>query len=342
MPENKKNVLDYVSYYAKEGLITEKELLDAFNRGRPSRERTQVQSPDTNVHEESVNLNAPQVLTYIGAVIVYAGIITVLSQSWSSFLSWQRIAWSLGSGLLLVALSIYLYKRAKDERVENLGDASLIIGSLTLIIGAFITVNETISIDSDSSAQIATFVLFILSSFYFVLDRIIRKNITIVFAILLALGSYVSLSAWIFEGTGQYEKIAPYVAMIGGVGLISAGYYFYKYSEDRKMLKDPFWSLGGFILVGSAYFLTFIEPGAILWEVIFPFIIYTAFMVSVKLRSKNFLSTGALFMVLYVRKIAFKYFGEGLGLATSLIVSGVGIIATAYLAITLRNRYFKN
>jgi uncharacterized integral membrane protein len=57
------------------------------------------------------------------------------------------------------------------------------------------------------------------------------------------------------------------------------------------------------------------------------------------MKSKSFLTFGAIFLVTYVFKITAEYFTDGLGWPLVLVIVGLAIIGIGYLAFSLKKKY---
>lgn len=81
----------------------------------------------------------PAILTYLGAVFVFAGLITAVNLAWPSLGSASRVLVSLGSGLVALVLSIAC---DRDERFRRASLPLFIMAAVTQPAGLFIFLDE--------------------------------------------------------------------------------------------------------------------------------------------------------------------------------------------------------
>lgn len=333
---NKNEVLKSISELTKDGTLTRSEVESAiYNNADKKPEVLPNENP--NKHK----LTAVEVLYNIGALVIFASIVALLSTVWEDIGSSLRVLFSLGFGLLILAISYWLIRKTKKEQEESVGSALLLTGSLATGMGLFIATAEiTGGFNEDNSGPLITLLLATLSSFFFGLDLRLKQTVLIVFSALLSVATYYSFVTWMLDDVIDSPDFWGLVVASGGFMLISIGYFIHKYDKTREYIKTPLQSLGGFIILGSLYGLAMGSEYDLVWTILFPGALYLMFMASIKLRSKSFLFSGAFFLFIYVISIAIKYFGEGLGLPLALLLSGLGIIGSGILVQNIRKKYF--
>ena len=76
-----------------------------------------------------------------------------------------------------------------------------------------------------------------------------------------------------------------------------------------------------------------------IWELLFPGIVFAIMFLSIPLKSRSFLIVGAGYLMAYLEKITSEYFSEGLGWPLALIILGFAIIGVGYYAYHLNKKY---
>ena len=78
---------------------------------------------------------------------------------------------------------------------------------------------------------------------------------------------------------------------------------------------------------------------SVLWELLFPGLVFGMMFLSVHLRAKSFLVFGAIFLMIYILQITGEYFQEGLGWPLALALARLALIGVGYMAVYVNNKY---
>lgn len=345
---DKRSLLDAVTELARAGSLTEQELIVAFRDGDPTNahhdQTTPLEASTDEVprhDEQGYHFNAADLLYYLGAIVVYISIAVFASQAWETVGSLGRIFLTLGVGFIFWAVAVRLLTdKNRTEQAEGIGGAVLLIGSLSVIAGVGVTISEIIADADDLSLGIPFIGALIVASLHFGMDMLAKRTVTSVFGVISAVSAYIILVVWLVGDSIESVDFWGIVSVIAGILAIGAGATIYKYEPHRQNVRTVLWALGGFTAISALFTLTFASDFKWIWQLLFPAVLYGTFVASIKSRSKNFLYTGAIFLFAFVMTVSFQYFGDGVGVAAALMISGFGIIGSGVLAQRLRKKYF--
>jgi hypothetical protein len=123
---------------------------------------------------------------------------------------------------------------------------------------------------------------------------------------------------------------------------LAYGLLAYAFSEDdRQALTGALYGFGILFFLGAAYMLGGYKPSQnYFWEMIFPGLTLGTLFLSVYLKSKSFLTFGALYLIAYIGKITVEYFKDSFGWPLSLVLIGFALMGIGYGAFHLNSEYF--
>lgn len=289
------------------------------------------------VRSPGLKLSVVDVLFYLAGLVLYAALMVMASQMSGG--TAPKAVLLIGAGLTFWVIAYALGRARRSENGAGVTSATLLTGSLSLISGAGVVIAD-LSLGADTGYA-ATIALVLLGVFHVLFDKLFRHMILIVLGMLLLVAAFPTVLSTMLQSMSLPLDIWGLIGV--GTGLLAAfaGYVASKTAEGRQQVLESFLSIAGFVVLGSTYALTFESSRGLLWTVLFPFIVYGAFFLSIKRRSKNFLITGSLFLVLFIITVAFRYFA-GFGAAFCLVLSAVGLLATAFMATAINKRYIKH
>lgn len=301
-----------------------------------------VESPAKDEAKPKNGVGVIEILFYLAGIILFAALMTMVTQLGENALA-SKLVVSVGAGLMFWTGAYVLAKQAvQNDTKQGLINSMLLTGSLSVIAGVFIATIELLGDGNDepSSALIYAAILAALGAAHAAFDRLLRNPILAVFGLILFVASFPTAITGILADAGMPPDVWGLVAIITGGLLAFGGRILASSAEGREDYKGSFESIAGFIILASIYTLGFNSYYPVFWQLILPFTIYTAFFISIKRRSKQFLLTGSLFLVLFLITISFKYF-QGLGAAFSLVLSAFSILGTAFVASNINKKYLK-
>lgn len=288
-----------------------------------------VKAPD-------LKLGIVDVLFYLAGLVLFAALMVMTNQVNGG--AALKSALLIGAGLTFWIAAYAIGRTKRSENIAGITNATLLVGSLSLISGArTVLADLLIGVNIGYAATIA---LIILGAFHLLFDTLFRHMLLVVVGMLLLVAAFPTALSAILHNMDLPLDVWALIGVGTGLLLAFAGYITSRTAEGRQQLLDSFLSIAGFIVLGSTYALTLETSRGLLWTILFPFIVYGAFFLSIKRRSKIFLITGSLYLVVFVISVAFKYF-SGFGAAFCLVLSALGLLATAFMANAINKRYIK-
>lgn len=311
----------------------------------PNVEQAYSQLPAPAEAKPKSGLGIIDILFYLAGIILFAALMTMVAQVGQDSLI-TRLFISLGAGLMFWTASYVLARQpVQNDTKQGLINAMLLTGSMSVIAGGFIlTIDLTNVTDSSTDASVAVIyaaLLAILGIAHVLFDRLLRNSILIILGFILLVLSFPTAIVGLLAHVDVPADVWGIIAIITGLLFAFGGKIVSSSAEGRADFKGSFESLAGFIILGSIYALGYASSIGVFWQLLLPLTIYLAFFISIKRRSKQFLLTGSLFLVLFLITTSFKYF-SGLGAAFSLVLSAFSILATAFVASNINKKYIKS
>ena len=337
-------------------MSAKEELLSSIKEGLASGEITSADLR-TLTHEEPANSGVVEAvaavektsghkmsivdgLFYVAGLILFVSLLVTSQQAATDGSAVQAVI-LLGTGSLVWLLT-YIFGTQPDQTdvKKGLVNSMMLTGCLTVIAGGISLAYSLSTGNGVSMGYYVTFVLLFLGLVHLLFDQGFRHIILIVFGLLLSVAVFPTFLGTVLSESSVSSDIWAMVAIATGVMLAYAAKFASMALPERKSLYQPFLSLSSVIVLGAIYFASFAGEVAILWELLLPFMIYLAFFVSIKRRSRDFLFSGSLFLVLFLITVSFKYF-SGLGVSFSLMLSALSLLATAFVASNINKKYIK-
>lgn len=321
----KEEVLQYIKTLGAQSFVTKDELISAYDDG-------------SGIKTDKVlkkNLGIAEILYYIGGAVVFLGISILLWQNWSILGFGTKVLATLGAGVAAYLAGILF---SRDERTETVGSAFHLISALVMPIGLYV-VFDNAGFDAGSYAS-QSLISGILFGTYLLSFFVFRKNIFTLFSVIFGTWLFFSFTSFIV-GSGPYFDdwdFYEYRVLVAGLAYILLGYAFSK--NEQSSLSGFLYSFGILGFLGSALSLGGWEPRQnVFWELIFPILVFGALFLSVKIKSKAFLTWGTLFLMAYILKITSEYFSSSLGWPLALVIAGLAMIGVGYMSIVLKKKY---
>jgi len=320
----KEEVLQLVSSFAQQKLLSKAELDAAYNAG------SGVTAPSS----VTKRIGIAEILYYIGGAIVFLGISIFLAQNWSTLGLGTKVLTTLGAGFAAYVAGL-LFQR--DERTETVGSAFYLISALVIPTGLYV-VFDNAGFDAGSFGT-QSLISGILFAMYFASYLVLRKSVFIVFSILFGTWLFFSLTSSMVGGNPYFDwKFYAYRVLGVGLTYILLGYSFSK--TKLASIQGFLYSFGILGFLGAALMLGGWKPHQnMFWELTYPGLVFGALLISVHLKSKAFLTFGTLFLMAYILKITSEYFSSGLGWPLALVVAGLALIGVGFMSLTLKKKY---
>ncbi|TSA46016.1 hypothetical protein D4R52_01290 [bacterium] len=324
----KEELLAQVKLLASQHAITKDEITDAFNEGAHGKAD----------HIFSRKLGLSDIMYYIGGAVVFLGIAILLAQNWANLSFFTRLIVTAGSGIAAYVVGILL---SREEKFESIGAAFYLISALTMPIGLYVVFEKTGLIYSNfnlANTLISGIMLAAFLASYF----IFRKNIFVLFSILFGTWLFFAVTAMMESSIGfSPDKYAEYRILIVGLAYLFLGYDFAK--GIRAPLSGFLYGFGILGFLGAAMALGGWEPEqSVIWELLFPVLVFGTIYLSIYLKTKTFLVFGSLFLMGYILKITAEYFTTGLGWPLALVLAGFLLMGVGYYSFHLNKKYLAN
>jgi hypothetical protein len=324
---DKISLLKEISLSVARNEMTKQELLAAYEKGK-----TDV----SNMSEAGFfRIDLSSILYYLGGAIVFLGISIFIGKNWSALNPISRLLVTLGVGVIAYFLAVYFTTTRRFERISH---AFYLIAALILPLGIY-TIFDNAGLDPVSYQNQAINALVLAATFYFSYWQF-RKNVLLLFAILFSTWLYFDVVGWFYTTmmNSKPEDFVTYSLLLAGIIYIATGYMLV--NTGARVLTGFLYSFGiiGVLLAGIC--LTGWKPEQNhYWEVIFPFMTFASFIMSIKLESRSFLVFGTIFIIAYILKMADEYYTGGPMGPLLLVIIGLLLIAIGYGAVRLNNKY---
>jgi len=320
----KEEILWQVQILAAKGLASKEEVLSAYETGANTGADDAVTHP----------LGISHILYYIGGAIVFLGIVVLISQRWSTLSDLTKILVTLGSGIAAYITGVILNSQ---ERLEKVSVAFHFIAALVLPLGLSVTFD--LAGFEVGTPGLQSFISAILVATYLLSFWVYRTTLFVFFSVVWGTWLFFSLTDYLVGGRPNYDwEFIAYRVLFTGLSYGVLGYYF---STIRyRALTGFLLGFGVMYFLGAALVLGDWKPHQnVLWELLFPGLVFGVLFLSVYLRSKSFLTFGSIYLVAYISKITIEYFENSLGWPLSLVLIGLGLIAIGYLHLYLKKKY---
>ncbi|HSW96523.1 MAG TPA: DUF2157 domain-containing protein [Candidatus Saccharimonadales bacterium] len=321
---DKQQILSSITQLSLQNTITKNEVIQAFENG---------QEKKTNSLTKDMGLS--EVLYFIGGFIVFVGIAVLISQNWGSLNSFTKIIATFGFGVASYCVGVLLNK---EEKYGAVGYAFHLIAALAIPLGLGVIFDQrgfnTVTPGVQSFIAGILFVMYLASYFVF------KKPIFTFFSIAYATWFFFAFTSFLIGTNPYFTDIDFYEYRFLTVGLsyIFLGYYIA--TTKQKELTGVLYGFGSLFFLGAGLALGGWKPSQnILWEVVYPGLVFIILFLSVYLKSKPFLTFGTIFLMIYILKITGEYFSGTLGWPLSLMICGITLIGIGYYAFTLNKKY---
>jgi hypothetical protein len=319
---DKEQLIQSIKETAAEGNITKAEILEAFNQGKTSKK------------SDALTWDISKTLYFIGAAIVFIGIGVFAGQKWDVLNNLSRIILTLGVALGCYITGVIL---SHYKRIELIGQSFYFISMLLMPIGLHVTF-DIAGLDI-GTYQIQALLSGILLTYFLLSFIIFKKHIFTVFNVVFGTWFFFAISNYLIKLNPYFSgsTFNEYRILLVGLSYLFLGYFFSL--KEKVVYSRLLYSFGVVGFLGAAFSLGGYEPSqSILWEVIYPGLIFGLIFLGIYLKTRVFLTFSSMFLFAFITKITIEYFADSIGWSLSLIVIGLSLIAIGYLAIYLNRK----
>lgn len=329
--KDKQLLLAELSEALRNGTVTSSDVLPLITHSEKS------------VEEKSNDLSAVDVMFYIGGIVLFAAICAVLSQAWNDSNSFARIFLSAGIGIILWAIALLLIRRRTISDIrKGLINALLLTGSLSVILGGFVTDNQIVNGNTNFGVEylLVGATLLIVSALFILYDRFVRRDLILLLGILIGVSALPTFLSQPLHDTNAPLFLWCLIVAAAAVVLVYTIRTVARILPTRNYLRHTFDAFATFLVLASLYIASTGDDLAVLWLVILIAAILGMFYLSIVRRNKYFLGNASLFLVITIVTIAFRYF-SGYGIATSLLIAAFGLLGSATAASIINKKYIR-
>lgn len=323
----KNETLASITKLAEKNTITKDEVLKAFEKGKSGKANP--------LHHE---IGISEVLYFIGGIIVFVGIAVLIGQNWNALNSFTRLLTTLGFGIAAYMIGVLLHK---EEKYGAVGYAFHLIAALVIPLGLGVFLDQMgyqYETNGIQSLIAGTLLVMYLASYF-----VFKKTIFMLFTIAYATWFFFVFTNFLIEPNPfiTENNFFEYRFLFVGLSYLFLGYYFA--STKQNVLTSALYGFGNLFFLGAAFALGGFEPEQnLFWELLFPFFVSAVLLLSVRFKSKSFLTFGTIFLMAYILKITGEYFSGTLGWPICLMLCGIALIAVGYYSFTLNKKYISS
>lgn len=361
--KEKELILERIETFAANDTITKQEVDVAYYKGVNKR----LHSKDAGAATGGPgSIGLTEILYYIGAAVVFIGIVILVRENWQTLSMTVKIAVTLGAAIVAYVLGVLC---SLDGKTKGLAPAFFVIFGLVAPVGLAIVFNNggyylsTPAVQSFISAILCTACL--VSGFAFSKkDSSKNSSVETVFTLFsiifgtwlfFAFTNFINISGIFFSSTFgfdggplwsdvafiEYRVLAVgFIYCLLGDSFSEASRFPLSAPSPLSPLSGPLYGFGILAFLGSALALGGWFPSANLyWETAFPFLIFCVLFLSVYLKSKSFLTFGSIFLVAFIFKITSEYFSRNIGWPLTLVVAGLALMAVGWMSFYLHKKY---
>jgi hypothetical protein len=335
--KDKQTILAEIQESLRTGVLTEADI-KSFITAQPE------PSPFVPTPPEPENtpdkLSAVDVMFYIAGVVFFATILSIIVQSWNDGNALVHVILSAGIGIVLWTIVYTLLKSPFQSDIrKGLTNALLLTGSFLIIVGGYVISNELIGGFGKINYLSGALTLAVLGAIHLGFDRFIKKDLTLLLGVLLAVAAFPALLFGFLQDSDVPMDVWAAILTISVLLLAYATRVVAKINPNRQNIHHSFDSFAAFVALMSMYIASFGDYGVV-WLGALIISIFGIFYLSIISQNKHLLGTASFFLVITVITISFKYFA-GFGATASLIVATAGLLGSAAIAASINKKYFK-
>lgn len=334
--KSKEEILAELQEGLNSGVLTESDIAPFISTPQPEVLVTRVAEPENKPEK----LSAVDVMFYIAGIVLFSTVMSIIVQSWDDGNPFTRILLSAVIGMGLWSIAYFLIKsQFQNDIRKGLTNALLLTGSLLLVVGGYIIINEIVGGFGEVNFIPAAFALAILGGLHISFDKLIKRDLVLLMGVLLAVSSFPALLFGFLQNADTPMDVWSIILIISSGLLVYATRVVAKMNPDRTKIHNSFDSFAAFLALMSMYVASYSDYGA-LWLGVLIAAVFGIFYLSIILQNKHLLGNGSFFMVLTIITISFKYF-SGFGITFSLIIATLGLLGSAAIASSINKKYFK-
>ena len=259
-----------------------------------------------------------KLLSYIGGIFVFGGLIALFSMIWDDMSSAQRVLVTFGIGLVAFILGIL---SVKDQRMSAAATPLFLISAVLQPSGMMIFLAEYFPHGNDPQLATILIILVMLIQFSAAFWTLRRTSL-----------AFLSTAFWGFLLLDVIDWLGAdneYSGIAFGLSILCIAY-----STEKTVHRSitPFWYfVGSGAFLASAFDFLNDTPIEILYLGINAFFVY----LSISLASRTILFTSVIGLLCYISYFIFHYFKDVLGGPIAIVIIGLVMIGLSSYAVKL-------
>lgn len=262
-----------------------------------------------------------RILSYVGGVLVLAGLCFFLSMQWDKLDSLLRVTLTFGPGLIALIIAIVA---SKEDRLTHVATPLFCMAALFQTSGLFVFLDEYTTGNNKTLAVLM--VAGLMSAQFTALFAALRRPAILFFA--LAFGHFAF--AALFDLMGIRERYAALTLGLSGLFIASS------------LARTPYGSITGFGFIVSGFTFAsalFVVVNKTPMDIILIGVSALLIYASVYVRSRALLFVAVTSMLGYLGYYTDQYFKNIVGWPLALIVLGLIMIVASHYAVRLGSRF---
>lgn len=279
-------------------------------------------SPEQQHQEQSSQL-LKTMLSYLGGILIFAGICIFVAMKWGDITVPSRIMLTLGVGFCLFIMGITCTRHANYERAAT---PLFLIAALLQPVGITVFLHEYAEVNDPSKGILVVSLIFMLQQGLVFIAT--RKTVLLLTTILFSLSFFAAA----FDLLNVPYKTAWLVLSLSLLCVTWA------------INNSPYQAIASllFLIASLAFFtVTFDIVRNQPYEIFYLGITCVMVFLAIAARSRTMLVISTLVTLLYIGYFTGKHFPNTLGWPITLIIIGVVLIMISSLAIQLNRKYLR-
>ncbi len=306
---DKTQLLALIRDEVRKGTVTSEDVRNALS-----------QQGEMSVADTSSNIT--NVFYVIGAIIAVIGVVILVAQNWEEIGFFGRVVVTAG-----IATATYfgaLYMTKPHQRI--LSQVFFAISAALAPVAVLVFLREA---EMSLTPAINALSGFLFGSLFLSAFWHTRRNILVLLSVMYFSWAYLATIAGLFDVTADVGRCT---VMVLGISYLLVAYYYHLSREstergermEKKAVENVLYGIGMSAVLAPALFF-----GG-LFDLLSLALIFGAFYLSVYVKSRTMLMSGALFLMIWIIKMTSEYFADSISWPLALIVVGFLVIGVGY------------
>jgi hypothetical protein len=318
------NILDTIAEAAKNKEVTVYQVVEAFNKGVGTR---------YHVEEKTAGFNLVNIIGSIGGLFLFLGLGFYMSFYWENFNSLTRLILSLGIGLVLFYIMVYINKQKPNALVSSV---LIPVSFMWLNWGTYYNLMQS-SYTNSVKEWLYIITIGVLAIVYYLLFNYFKKSMFFTAFNIMYVGTWIGLIDKAFrELKIEFNSYQMYISLmaIAVSGLLIHNYYYKSLNSIVRGLNlTAYYGLLLIPIVGlfakaNANFDKLPKPAAFL-ELVTVLVFIGWYYIAIKSQSRLLVIINSIGLYFWLTYIYSRFFSS-LDFGLTLIISGLMLIGVSY------------